>query len=476
MDYLPINIDIKNKKCVVLGAGTVAFRKIQMLNKAGAHVICVAKEFHKDIKLLNEKIELIEGDVLDYLNCTNLKNSVLIISATGNHKLAQIIYKRVSQLNILINTVDDKQLCSYISPAIVNRNPIIISISSSGAAPVLARKIRESIEKLIPHNIGKLALFAKSIRTQVKNSLSSMLHRRKFWENFFNSTDSSQFLNTGLLSDSHSIIEKYSKNIKHTGEVYLVGAGPGDPELLTIKALRVMQQADVVLHDNLISDEILELVRRDAELINVGKSMSNHRVQQVDTNQLLIDHALKGKRVCRLKGGDPFVFGRGGEEIQALKKAHIKYQIVPGITAAIGCASYAGIPLTHRDYAQKVVFVTAHCKNSIDTLDWHSLAQEKQTLVVYMGLMKSQFLVEKLLSNGQRKTTPVAIIENGTCKNQRVITGELYELAQLISDNSVKSPALLVIGEVAKLANDLSWFYPENHIESKTQTRYKKHA
>jgi uroporphyrin-III C-methyltransferase/precorrin-2 dehydrogenase/sirohydrochlorin ferrochelatase len=469
MDYLPINIDIKNKKCVVLGAGDVAFRKIQMLNKAGAHVICVAKDFHKDIKLLSKKIELIDADVLEYLNRTNLKGTVLIISATANQKLAHVIYKKVSELNILINTVDDKELCTYISPAIVNRNPIIISISSSGSAPVLARKIRESIEKIIPYNIGKLALFANSIRSQVKNSLSSMIDRRKFWENFFNSSESSQYLDTDLLPTSQKIIKKFSENIKQVGEVYLVGAGPGDPELLTIKALRLMQQADVVLYDNLISDEILELVRRDAELINVGKSMSNHRVKQIDINQLLIDHALKGKRVCRLKGGDPFVFGRGGEEVQALKKAGIRYQIVPGITAAIGCASYAGIPLTHRDYAQKVVFVTAHCKNSIDTLDWKSLAQKKQTLVVYMGLMKSQFLVEKLLSNGQSRITPVAIIENGTCQNQRVIIGELYELPKLIRDNFVKSPALLVIGEVAKLAIDLSWFYPENNIESNNE-------
>jgi uroporphyrin-III C-methyltransferase/precorrin-2 dehydrogenase/sirohydrochlorin ferrochelatase len=468
MDYLPINIDINNKKCVVLGAGSVAFRKIQMLNKAGAQVICVAKKFHKDIKLMCEKIELIESDVLEYLDKTNLEGTTLIISATANQKLAHVIYKRVTELNILINTVDEKQLCTYISPAIVNRNPIIISISSGGSAPVLARKIRESIEKIIPHNLGKLALFANSIRVQVKKSLSSMLERRRFWENFFNDADSSKYMNSNYLPNDLEIIEKFSNNIKQVGEVYLVGAGPGDPELLTIKALRLMQQSDVVLYDNLISDEILELIRRDAELINVGKSMSHHKVKQVDTNQLLIDHALKGKRVCRLKGGDPFVFGRGGEEIQALRKAHINYQIVPGITAAIGCTSYAGIPLTHRDHAQRVVFLTAHCKNSIDTLNWQSLAQEKQTLVVYMGLMKSKFLVEKLVLNGQIKTTPVAIIENGTCHNQRVITGELYELSRLISDNYIKSPALIVIGEVTKLANELAWFYPENHIESKS--------
>ncbi|MCF6318122.1 MAG: siroheme synthase CysG [Proteobacteria bacterium] len=465
MDYLPINIDIKNKKCVVFGAGVVAFRKIQMLNKAGAEVTCVAKNIHKDIQNISEKIELIEQEIVNYLNYTDLKNITLIISATADRKISEYIYQRAIKLNILINTVDDKQLCSYISPAIVNRNPVVVSISSSGSAPVLARKIRESIEKLLPHNIGKLALFSEGLRSKVKSSLSSMSERKHFWENFLNSSVSSRIINTGFKPDSNDVIKQFSVKSKQEGEVYLVGAGPGDPELLTIKALRVMQQADVVLHDNLISQEILELVRRDAELINVGKSMGNHRVEQVDINQLLIDHALKGKRVCRLKGGDPFVFGRGGEEIQALRKAQINYQIVPGITAAVGCTSYAGIPLTHRDYAQRVVFLTAHCKNSIDTLDWSSLVQAKQTLVVYMGLMKSQFLVDKLIANGQNKMTPVAIIENGTCQNQRVITGNLNELTGLIKDNKVNSPALLVIGEVAQLANELAWFYPENHIE-----------
>jgi len=462
MEYLPINIDLKNKKCLVFGGGPVAYRKIQMLLKAGAQVFCVAQRINESIKNLDGNITTIHKEIFYYLQYSNLSSFRLIISATDNDKLSHHIYKVAQLNNILINTVDNKQLCTYISPAIVNRDPIIVSISSSGSAPVLARKIREKIEKAIPHNIGILAKFASGLRDSVKHILPTLLQRKKFWEQLFNSSISSRIMDTGLQPNSHELINKLLPESNNEGEVFLVGAGPGDPELLTIKALRVMQEADVVFHDRLISSEILELVRRDAELINVGKSMGHHSVEQKDTNQLLIDHAQQGKRVCRLKGGDPFVFGRGGEEIQALKKARVKYQIVPGITAAIGCTSYAGIPLTHRDFAQSTVFVTAHCKDSIDTLDWSSLAKEKQTLVVYMGLMKSQYLSKNLISNGLSKITPVAIIENGTCHNQRVISGNLHELSGLIDQYKIKSPALIVIGEVAKLANELAWFNPQN--------------
>jgi uroporphyrin-III C-methyltransferase/precorrin-2 dehydrogenase/sirohydrochlorin ferrochelatase len=466
MDYLPINIKIKNKKCLVFGAGAVAFRKIQMLKKAGATIVCVALNIDKNIQLMEKSIVIIKQDIYQYVDDIGLDKYSLIISATNDDKLAQYIFNLAKLKNILVNTVDNKQLCNYISPAIVDRNPIIISISSSGVAPVLARKIRESIEKIIPSKLGRLAQYAETIREQVKQSISTMLLRRKFWESFFDSTIGSKIMNTGYKPNVNKLVNEFSEGSQNKGEVFLVGAGPGDPELLTIKALRVMQQADVVFYDRLISQEIIDLVRRDAELINVGKSMGNHMVKQEDTNQLLIEQALKGKRVCRLKGGDPFVFGRGGEEIQALRKAGISYQIVPGITAAIGCASYAGIPLTHRDYAQKVVFVTAHCKNSIDTLDWSSIAQKKQTLVVYMGLMKSQYLVDNLIANGQNRLTDVAVVENGTCHNQRVFNGRLYDLPGLIKRNSIESPALLIIGEVAKLGNELAWFQPQNQLKS----------
>ncbi len=466
MQYLPINIDLKTKQCLVFGAGTIALRKIQMLLKAQASVICVAKEIHPEINKLShdQDITIIKSDIYAYIRDHDLRQMVLILSATNDKKLAQHIYDHAQSQNILINTVDSQSLCSYISPAIVNRSPLIISISSSGAAPVLARMIREKIEKLLPQRLGRLTSFAQSLREKVKKHIPSMLMRRKFWENFFESPPNEQQMAASHQQSKPDMIDHYHQQSTPEGEVYLVGAGPGDPELLTIKALRVMQKADVVLHDRLISPEILELVRRDAELINVGKSMGHHLVQQSDTNALLVKHAKKGQRVCRLKGGDPFVFGRGGEEIQALKAANIKYQIVPGITAAVGCSAYAGIPLTHRDYAQNVQFITAHCKNSIDTLDWASYAKEKQTLVVYMGLMKSHHLVKNLIAHGKSPMTAVAIIENGTYTNQRVITGQLQQLKHLIKAHNIKSPGLIVIGEVAKLANELAWFHPQTHM------------
>jgi len=466
VEYLPINIDLKNKDCLVFGAGAVALRKIQMLLKVQAKITCIASDIHPAITKLqnNDNIKIIHEDIGTYLSSKKLKNIALIISATNDTELAQHIFNLAQSKNILINTVDDKSLCSYISPAIVNRAPLIISVSSSGSAPVLARMIREKIEILLPQNIGQLAQIAQKLRNTVKMKIFPALKRRKFWEIFFNSTLSQQIINTGYPVENNDIIEEFSKKIENEGEVYLVGAGPGDPELLTIKALRVIQQSDVVLHDRLISPQILELVRRDAELINVGKSMGQHIVPQSDTNKLLIKHAKQGKRVCRLKGGDPFIFGRGGEELQALRKAGIKYQIVPGITAAIGCTAYAGIPLTHRDYAQNVQFITAHCKNSIDTLNWQSFAKDNQTLVVYMGLMKSAHLYENLIRHGKNSMTPIAIIENGTCTDQRVISGNLQDLVHLIKVNKIQSPALIVIGEVTKLAQELSWFYPQNQV------------
>jgi len=482
MDYLPINIDLKNKDCLVLGAGAVAARKIQMLLKVGAKITCIGLEINKAIIGLSEqrKIKLVNADLIansdTLLTAKYLKEFKLIISTTGDSFIAQKVYKICEINNILINTVDNRALCNYISPAIVNRNPLIVSISSAGAAPVLARNIREKIEKLLPAKLGLLAVKADDLRAKVKSTFSSMLDRKKFWERFFESSIAEDILNERLLVSDYELIDEVKKNIDSKGEVALVGAGPGDPELLTIKALRVMQKADIVFHDRLVSSEILELVRRDAELISVGKTQGNHSVPQDQINDLLVKHAKLGKRVVRLKGGDPFVFGRGGEELQQLKQHDIKFQIVPGITAAIGCSAYAGIPLTHRDYAQNVLFVTAHCKDSRDTLDWKSLAREKQTIAVYMGLMKSDYLANNLISHGKKPETPVALIENGTCSQQRVIRGQLKNLHETIQLHNVVSPSLIIIGEVAALADDLQWFKPQNYKNNEPFEQYSKIA
>lgn len=464
MEYLPINIDIKNKNVLVIGAGEVAARKIKMLLKAKAKITCLSLQFSDEIKQLANKhpIELkqvdLEAAAEQYLAAEYLKSFQLVISATDNGFIAKRVFRLGQEHHILVNTVDQRDLCNYITPAMVDRSPVMIAISSSGSAPVLARNIREKIETLIPHNLGELAAKADSMRDSVIQRFSSFSLRKRFWEKFFKSSYATDVLNRQTLPDEESIINNISKITSQNGSVALVGAGPGDPELLTIKALRHIQEADVVFHDRLISEEILNLVRKDAELISVGKQQGNHSVPQDQINELLIKHAQMGHQVVRLKGGDPFVFGRGGEELQALKKNGVPFSIVPGITAAIGCSAYAGIPLTHRDHAQNVLFITAHCKNSIDTLDWPSLAREQQTLAVYMGLMKSEQLSSQLIGHGKSPETPIAIIENGTTNKQRVIRSQLNHLATSIKNNAIKSPALIIIGEVAALNDDLAWF------------------
>lgn len=466
MDYLPINIDLKNQAVLVFGAGEVAKRKIKMLLKTGARVTCIGLQIDQDLLFLrdHESIEIKVSDLKSvnnpYLKTIFIQQFRLVVSATNDRKLAKQIFEICNSHQVLINTVDEKKWCNYITPAIVDRNPVLISISSGGSAPVLAKNIKAQLEQLIPHRLGALARKADGMRGLVKSSISGFLDRKRFWNKFFSSSHAEDVLQGSASANTDEIIQQLQQPQAANGEVLLVGAGPGDPELLTIKALQILQKADVVFHDRLVSPEILDLIRKDAELFSVGKSMGHHSVPQSQINELLIQHAKQGKKVVRLKGGDPFVFGRGGEEIQALKSHDVKYQIVPGITAAVGCSAYAGIPLTHRDFAQNVLFVTAHCKGSIDTLDWASLAREQQTIAVYMGLMKSAHLSSQLIKHGKATTTPVALIENGTHKDQRVITCELQNLATTISENQVQSPTLIVIGEVAALANELAWFKP----------------
>ncbi len=474
MNYLPINIDLRNKPTLVLGGGGVALRKIKMLLKAGAQITCISLYFEDEIQKLSkgQKLHLRKADLVadsaKILTTAFLSKYQLVITATDNEFIAKRVYQIAQDNQILVNTVDNRNLCNYITPAIVDRSPISVAISSSGTAPVLARNIREKIEKMLPQNIGQLAKKAHSMRHAVIQNIASFTGRKHFWERFFDSEHADDLLNNREIVNNETIIKSITNQLKTKGEVALVGAGPGDPELLTIKALRLIQEADVVFHDRLVSPEIIELVRRDAELISVGKTQGHHSVPQDQINQLLVKHAQKGQKVVRLKGGDPFVFGRGGEELQALKQHGIKFSIVPGITAAVGCSAYAGIPLTHRDFAQNVLFVTAHCKNSIDTLDWVSLAREKQTIAVYMGLMKSEVLSAKLIAHGKNPQTPVAIVENGTTQQQRVVRGQLQNLSERIASQNISSPALIIIGEVAALNDDLAWFKNHEPINNET--------
>jgi uroporphyrin-III C-methyltransferase/precorrin-2 dehydrogenase/sirohydrochlorin ferrochelatase len=392
----------------------------------------------------------------------DLSLGAIIICATDNLD----VNRRVSQLaqskNLPVNVVDSPELCSIITPAIVDRSPLMIAITSGGDAPVLARQIRAKLEVMFPSSYGALAKIAGQFRHVVKAKLSTNEQRLRFWEQVFNGPIAEKAF-VGKLDDAEQGIRTLLDNVETDslrGEVYLVGGGPGDPDLLTFKALRLMQQADVVLYDRLVSDKVLNLVRRDAERIYVGKRRADHAVPQQNINQLLVDLAKDGKRVLRLKGGDPFIFGRGGEEIELLAENQIPFQVVPGITAASGCAAYAGIPLTHRDHAQSVRFITGHTKEGDIDLPWQSLMDANQTLVFYMGLVNLEAIFKELIQRGRDANTPAALVEKGTTADQRVLTGTLSTLPDIIKHHDVHAPTLLIVGGVVSLHKQLQWFSP----------------
>lgn len=456
MQYLPIFAQLKNRPVLVVGGGDVALRKSNALLKADAKVTVLAPEFCSELEELAEKgVVTLSRTRFEAKAVTGFR---LVIAATDLDSVNNDVYEAAEAAGIFVNVVDDQPKCSFIFPSIVDRNPITIAISSAGTAPVLARRLREKLETLIPQHIGPLAQLVGSFRAKVKARFKHFADRRQFWERVFDSSVVSDVQSGKLEQASAQLETMLDDTPAPQGEVYVIGAGPGDPELLTLKALQLMQQADVVVYDYLVSDEIMELVRRDAELICVGKRAGDHSVAQERTNEILVELAKEGKKVCRIKGGDPFIYGRGGEEVQVLAANQVRYQIVPGITAAAGCSAYAGIPLTHRDHAQAIQFVTGHCKKDGQELDWQSLAKPNQTLAIYMGVIKSPHIQAQLIEHGRASSTPVAIVENGTRKNQRVITGELGQLSELISEHDVQSPALLIIGEVAALHSQLTWF------------------
>lgn len=460
MDYFPVFLDLKNRLCLLIGGGEVATRKGRMLAKAGARLRIVAPDISAELRELAEKNqgELHEREY----QSSDLRDCVLAIAATDSESLNKKISADAQALNLPVNVVDTPALCTYITPAIIDRSPLVIAVSSGGEAPVLARLVRTKLETLIPAGYGKLAQIASQWRERIKARFSDGDSRRKFWEKILQGPAAelmmngqeeaaNTFINNELAADQSALTK---------GEVYLVGGGPGDPELLTLRALRLMQQADVVLYDRLVSDGVMELVRRDAERIYVGKRRSEHAMEQENINQLLVDLAKQGKRVLRLKGGDPFIFGRGGEEIELLAQHHIPFQVVPGITAASGCAAYAGIPLTHRDYAQSVRFVTGHLKSDDTNLSWPELANPTQTLVFYMGLVGLKDICESLIAHGRSPQTPVALIEKGTTQDQRVFVSDLVSIADVVAEKDVHAPTLFIVGEVVQLHESLKWFNP----------------
>lgn len=474
MDNFPIYLKLQGQSCLVVGGGSVGLRKARLLHEAGAVVDVLSPEITQELQALviasggeyyaeayhvnhHQKSGDQKGGDKDIPHCPFLQKYRLVIAATSDKAVNAQVYQDCETLRVLVNSVDDLPHSRFIMPAIIDRSPLMVTLSTGGQAPVIARQLRTQLETVIPARMGELVAFSGDWRDASKQAISNPEERRIFWENLYaSSVGESVLVGNREAADAQmpQLLEGWKAP---TGEVYLVGAGSGDPDLLTFKALRLMQQADVVLYDRLVSPEVLNLVRRDAERIYVGKAKSNHAVPQGGINQLLVEHAKAGKRVCRLKGGDPFIFGRGGEEIEELVDHGVPFQVVPGITAASACSAYAGIPLTHRDYAQSVRFLTGHLKDGAIDLPWSELVYEQQTLVIYMGLSGLEKITQQLQAHGLRSDMPVALISKGTLPDQRVIVGTVANIVEKIQVAQVAAPTLTIVGEVVKLREKLQW-------------------
>ncbi len=462
MQALPIFMNITNRPCVVIGGGEVAKRKVTALLKANAAITLYSPE------LCDELQALVETKKITYINAnfepSQLNGACMVIAATDDEVVNTAVSVAAEAQNIPVNVVDSPQLCTFTMASIVDRSPIVIAISSEGNAPVLARYIRTKIETMLPTSYGRIAEIAGEFREKVKAKFATTQERRIFWEGVLQGPVVERIL-SGQYEAARQTLDAVLSDkteAKNHGEVYLVGGGPGDPDLLTFRALRLMQQCDVCVYDKLVSPEVMELVRRDAELIYVGKSRDQHTLPQEEINELLAKLALQGKRVLRLKGGDPFIFGRGGEEIETLMEHGVPFQVVPGITAANGVSSYAGIPLTHRDYAQACLFITGHLKDGTLDLDWVAMSRPRQTVVVYMGLVGLTEICQQLIAHGVSPDMPAAVIQQGTTQRQRVVTATLKDLADKVGAAEMKPPCLTIIGEVVQLREKLNWFEP-NH-------------
>ena len=510
MDHLPIFCQLRDRDCLIVGGGDVAERKARLLLDAGARLTVNALAFIPQFTAWADAgmLTLVEGPFDESL----LDTCWLAIAATDDDALNQRVSEAAEARRIFCNVVDAPKAASFIMPSIIDRSPLMVAVSSGGTSPVLARLLREKLESLLPLHLGQVAKYAGQLRGRVKQQFATMGERRRFWEKLFVNDRLAQSLaNNDQKAITETTEQLINEPLDHRGEVVLVGAGPGDAGLLTLKGLQQIQQADVVVYDRLVSDDIMNLVRRDADRVFVGKRAGYHCVPQEEINQILLREAQKGKRVVRLKGGDPFIFGRGGEELETLCNAGIPFSVVPGITAASGCSAYSGIPLTHRDYAQSVRLITGHLKTGgeeLETLcnagipfsvvpgitaasgcsaysgiplthrdyaqsvrlitghlktggelDWENLAAEKQTLVFYMGLNQAATIQQKLIEYGMPGEMPVAIVENGTAVTQRVIDGTLSQLGELAQQ--MNSPSLIIIGRVVGLRDKLNWF--SNH-------------
>jgi uroporphyrin-III C-methyltransferase / precorrin-2 dehydrogenase / sirohydrochlorin ferrochelatase len=460
MEFLPIFLDLKQQPCLVVGGGDIAARKAGLLLKAQAEVTMLAPSLSATAR------QLVEDGQVSWLKArfepSQLDLQRLVIAATDDESVNAAVYETAKARNILVNVADSPAQCDFILASILDRSPIVVAVSSGGESPVLARNLRARLETLIPPSYSQLGKLVGRYRETVKQKFSRVSQRRRFWESVLEGPIADHVLAGREALAEQTLLDKLQAPEDESlqqGEVYLVGAGPGDPDLLTFKALRLMQQADVVFYDRLVSKEILALVRKEAERVYVGKQRAWHTVRQEEINQLLVAQAKQGKRVLRLKGGDPFIFGRGGEEIETLAAENIPFQVVPGITAASGCASYAGIPLTHRDYAQSCIFVTGQLKQGELDLNWECLVQPRQTVVVYMGLAGLPELSRQLQAHGMPAEKPAALVQQGTTENQKVWISTIGELPSLVEREQPVAPTLVIIGEVTRLHKSLSWFH-----------------
>ena len=457
---LPIALNVAGRDCLVIGGGEIAARKVRLLLRFDAKVRIVAPALEEELQslLAENRVQHICAEFDE----AHLHKPCLVIAATNNKEVNQQVSALAHAQSIPVNVVDEPKLCSFVTPSILFRSPLLIAISSGGVAPILARMLRARLEAFIPGAYGNLAELLGRFREPIRQCYPEVDQRRRFLDTIIPGKIENLVL-AGREEEAerelqHCLQAGEKEEYLRGGEVYLVGGGPGDPDLLTFKALRLMQQADVVLYDRLVAKPVLELVRRDAQRIYVGKQCDQHTIPQTEINQHLVDLARQGKRVLRLKGGDPFIFGRGGEEIADLAAAGIPWQIVPGITAASGCASYAGIPLTHRDYAHSCLLVTAHLKENKLDLNWEAMLQPHQTTVIYMGIHSIDMLCAGLIEHGMRADFPAAVVECGTMKEQKTHAGVVGELATLVKQRTVKPPSLIILGEVVRLHAQLGWY------------------
>jgi len=459
LNYFPVFFDLTALKVLIVGGGEVALRKVALLERSGALITLVAPEVLPELqeRAAAGKINLAVREFVP----DDLDGARLVIVATSRRAVNRWIASLSEARSIPVNVVDDREASRFIVPAIIDRDPVLVAISTGGASPVLARRLRERLEALIPKKIGELALWLRALRHSARRRLRDTDERRRFFESIVDGPAARRFIDGdahGAQRIAQQLLAKTSTAGRSAGEVTLVGAGPGDPELLTLKALRALQDADVILHDRLVPEGLLDMARRDAARISVGKAAGGIGSTQEQINSLLIEHARQGKRVVRLKGGDPFIFGRGGEELEALAKAQISFSVIPGVTAAAGCAAYAGIPLTHRDYAHSVTFVTGHADDEGREPDWRALAKPGLTAVFYMGLARMEQIAARLVAHGAAASTPAAVIAQGTLQDQRVVTGTLATIAAVAVASDIQSPALLIVGEVVSLHASLAWF------------------